>query len=215
MKPDSRHAVPAVVFVLLIIAAVSWNPAATSLAGRSAGDTGSPDAAAASAPREGASRPTDMALSSRPGASYAALAVDGADRAPSARGAGSFVGAVGTGAGAPPVVDPDAARRLADALRNGDERSPPIIASSTPVERASAAELADPAAYRRYERRGQAKLYRAFEQEAVIALNDLDRDLRRARAAGLSPEQIAEGEEKQRVLAETLERLRQGEFGDR
>lgn len=215
MKPNSRHAASAVAFVLLIIAAVSWKPAATSLAGRSVGDTVSSEAAAASAQRQDASRPTDTALPARPGASYAALAVDGADRATSARAAGSVAGAVGAGASAPPVVDPDAARRLADALRNGDERSPPIAASSTPVERASAAELADPAAYRRYERRGQAKLYRAFEQEAVIALNDLDRDLQRARAAGLSPEQIAEGEEKQRVLAETLERLRQGEFGDR
>ncbi len=47
----------------------------------------------------------------------------------------------------------------------------------------------------------------------MIALNDLQRDLQRGRAAALPPEQIAEGEEKQRRLAETLERLRQGELG--
>lgn len=112
----------------------------------------------------------------------------------------------------PPIVAPDAAQHLADALRNGDERSPPIVADALPIERATAAELADPAAYRRYEQRSQAKLYRAFEQEAVIALNDIDRDIQRGRAAGLSPEQIAEGEEKQRRLEAMLERLRQGEL---
>lgn len=115
----------------------------------------------------------------------------------------------------PPVVADDAARSLAGALQDGDARTPPLATETVPIERATATELADPAAYRRYENRAQARLYRAFEQEAVIALNDMDRDLQRARAAGLSPEQIAEGEEKQRRLAETLERMRRGELDNR
>uniref|UniRef100_UPI0021495B28 hypothetical protein n=1 Tax=Tahibacter caeni TaxID=1453545 RepID=UPI0021495B28 len=112
-----------------------------------------------------------------------------------------------------PPVAADASQSLVDALRDGDARSPPVAAPDVSPERANAAELADPAAYRRYERRQQAKLYRAFEQEATIALADLQRDLARGRAAAMPAEQIAEGEDKQRKLAETLERLRRGELG--
>lgn len=112
-----------------------------------------------------------------------------------------------------PPVAADASQSLVDALRDGDARSPPIVPSALSPERANAAELVDPAAYRRYEQRQQARLYRAFEQEAAIALIDLQRDLARGRAAALPAEQIAEGEDKQRKLAETLERLRRGELG--
>lgn len=119
----------------------------------------------------------------------------------------------GSTAASLPAVAADAAQSLADALRNGDSRSPPIVADDAPRERASAADLADAAAYRRYENRQQARLYRAFEQEATIALGDLQRDLQRARSAGIPAEQLAEGEEKERRLAETLQHLRQGDFG--
>jgi len=149
------------------------------------------------------------AAAMRPGDSAAARAMDtqlSGSRELSAMSNGSS-------AVEPPTVAPDAAQSLADGLRNGDNRSPPIAPDAPAIERATPSELVDPSAYRRYEQRQQARLYRAFEQEAVIALNDLQRDLQRGRAAALPPEQLAEGEEKQRRLAETLERLRQGELG--
>jgi hypothetical protein len=132
---------------------------------------------------------------------------------PDGRAAGSRPLSLSAAAAAPlPAVQADAADSLATALRDGDERSPPILRDTPPLEPANAAELADPAAYRRYENRQQARLYRAFEQEAVIALADMQQDLQRGRAAQLPPEQLAEGEEKARMLAETLRRLRQGEL---
>ncbi|TDR46648.1 hypothetical protein DFR29_103184 [Tahibacter aquaticus] len=111
-----------------------------------------------------------------------------------------------------PAVQADAALSLADALQHGDARSPPIARDSAPQEAATPAELADPVAYRRYENRQQARLYRAYEREAAIALSDMQRDLQRARAQNLPPELIAEGEEKARMLQQTLEAVRNGEM---
>ena len=116
------------------------------------------------------------------------------------------------GAAALPAARADAALSLADALQRGDARSPPIAHDSPPQEAATAAELADPVAYRRYENRQQARLYRAYEREAAIALSDMQRDLQRARAQNLSAELIAEGEEKARMLQQTLEAVRNGEM---
>lgn len=114
-------------------------------------------------------------------------------------------------AAAPPVAA-DAAQSLVQALQHGDDRSPPIARDSTPAEGPTAAELADPAAYHRYENRQQARLYRAYQTEATIALGDMQRDIARARAQGLAPELIAEGEEKQRRLEQTLRALENGEL---
>ena len=115
----------------------------------------------------------------------------------------------------PPVV-PDAALSLADALRDGDARTPPIARDETHDQPPTVAELADPAAYRRYEARRQARVHRAFEREATIALADQRRDLDLARAQGAPPEILAEGEEKAQKLAQTLRRLREGQLdGDR
>lgn len=127
--------------------------------------------------------------------------------APPARAAAS-----GTAAARLPPAVPDAALSLADAMHDGDPRTPPIERDETADESPTVNELADPAAYRRYEARRQARVHRAFEREASIALVDQRRDLDRARAEGAPPEVLAEGEEKAHKLAETLRRLREGEF---
>lgn len=114
----------------------------------------------------------------------------------------------------PPPIAPDAAASLALTVRDGDARSPPLAPRETIDDEAPTTnELVDPAAYRRYESRRQARVYRAFEREASGALVDMRRDIDRARAAGVPAEQIAEGEEKAQRLAETLRRLRDGEIG--
>lgn len=112
----------------------------------------------------------------------------------------------------PAAVAADAAQSLAQSLQHGDERSPPIARDTVTAEPPSAAELADPTAYRRYENRQQARLYRAYQTEATIALGDMQRDIERARAHGLPEELIAEGEEKQRRLEQTLRALENGEL---
>jgi hypothetical protein len=114
----------------------------------------------------------------------------------------------------PPPIAPDAAASLALTLQGGDARSPPIAPRDVDDDEAPTTnELADPAAYRRYESRRQARVYRAFEREASGALVQMRRDIDRARTAGVPAEQIAEGEEKAQRLAETLRRLRDGEIG--
>lgn len=114
---------------------------------------------------------------------------------------------------APATVQPDAAQSLAQALQYGDERSPPISHEENPPDTPTPAELSDPAAYRRYENRRQEKLYRAYEQQAAIALGEMQHDLQRARDEQLPPELIKEGEEKAARLTQTLRALREGELG--
>jgi hypothetical protein len=116
------------------------------------------------------------------------------------------------GTAEPIAISADVATSLADAMRDGDDRAPPIARDAGRVVAPSPAELADPRAYRRLESRRQAQLYASFEREAVIALGDMRRDLQRARAEHVSPELIAEGEDKARRLAETLEALRRREL---
>lgn len=114
----------------------------------------------------------------------------------------------------PPQIAPDAVAGLALTLQGGDPRSPPIAPRDVDDDEAPTTnELADPAAYWRYESRRQARVYRAFEREASGALAQMRRDIDRARTAGVPAEQIAEGEEKAQRLAETLRRLRDGEIG--
>lgn len=112
---------------------------------------------------------------------------------------------------APATAQPDAAQSLAQALQYGDARSPPIShEEEDPAQAPTPAELSDPAAYRRYENRRQEKLHRAYEQQAVIALGEMQHDLQRARDEQLPPELIQEGEEKAARLAQTLRALREG-----
>lgn len=209
MKPATMRGILVAVTALALVGIVlRLQPSASS---RGTATSGERTSATSPLPVAADAVSAKATASARSGTSYAAALDGGPVRAGPARSAD--VSTTASAAVSPPVVAPDAARGLADALRNGDDRSPPVVADAPPAERATTAELADPAAYRRYEQRGQARLYRAFEQEAVIALGDIERDIQRARAAGLSAAQIAEGEEKQRVLAETLERLRRGELG--
>jgi hypothetical protein len=114
---------------------------------------------------------------------------------------------------APATVQADAAHSLVLSLQHGDERSPPIARDEPSHEAPTPAELASPSAYRRYENRRQEELYRAYDQHAVVALSEMQRDLERAHAEQLPAELIREGEEKAAKLAETLRALREGELG--
>ncbi|UXI69781.1 hypothetical protein [Tahibacter amnicola] len=113
-----------------------------------------------------------------------------------------------------PGVAAEDAESLAQAMNGGDPRTPPLAPDRHEFRREppTPVELADPQAYRRYESRQQAAMYAAFEREAGIALAGMQQDLQRARAMGLDPAQLAEGEDKMARLADTLDRLRRDEL---
>ena len=92
-----------------------------------------------------------------------------------------------------------AAYTMAQAREHGDPRSPPI-AHEAPSAAATAAELADPAAYQGYEARQNMKLYANYVQAADSEIPKLREDIGRGRDAGVAPEQIAKAEEKLRRL---------------
>ncbi len=205
MKPRTTIAV-AVVALALLAGAYALLGAADSDAARGDGGTAlrhsDRTATAASLSPEGSPAHSPAAHSR----------VEAAAALPGSRRDERSSAATPTGVAPPAAVAADAAQSLAQSLQHGDDRSPPIARDSVTAELPTAAELADPAAYRRYENRQQSKLYRAYQTEATIALGDMQRDIARARAQGLPPELIAEGEEKQRRLEQTLRALENGEL---
>jgi hypothetical protein len=103
-----------------------------------------------------------------------------------------------------------ATQSLARAHENGDARTPPLKHAQDQTPAATAAELADPKAYQRYEERQNLRLYAAFNQAATAALPKLRDDIERGRAAGIAPEQIAKVEEKvRRIEAEQAKLLKE------
>ncbi|MBV1776349.1 hypothetical protein KSF73_11565 [Burkholderiaceae bacterium DAT-1] len=86
------------------------------------------------------------------------------------------------------------------ATREGDPRSPPIV--HTPVDHIAptAAELADPAAYQRYEASQNQRLYQAYVQAANDAIPQIRSDIVKARNMGIPEARIAVGEEKLRRI---------------
>lgn len=123
----------------------------------------------------------------------------------------------GTVASTPPGTDPplppmpvstvDAAESMSRANEHGDPSAPPIVRDA-PREAPTAAELADPSAYQRYEARQTQRLYSEYVKAADNEIPRLQADIARARAAGLPPEQIAEGEEKLRRIQAMRDQLK-------
>ncbi|MGE5621893.1 MAG: hypothetical protein ACM3WS_01880, partial [Bacillota bacterium] len=99
-----------------------------------------------------------------------------------------------------------AAQSLAQARANGDPRTPPIRRDAD-AAKPTAAELADPAAYQRFEARQHARLLSAFTRAAAEEAPRLREDIARAHGAGIAPEEIAKAEEKLRRIEEMRARL--------
>lgn len=99
-----------------------------------------------------------------------------------------------------------AAWSLADSLVSGDDRAPPIQRSAQDPA-APAWQLDDHQAYARREQDRQQSVRQAFVDAAERELPLLDQQIEQGRAMGLSPEQLAKGEEKRRRIAEMRSRM--------
>jgi len=95
---------------------------------------------------------------------------------------------------------------MAEARLHGDERAPPLHVQLAPAPGPTAAQLADPAAYRTYEKDQHARTLAAFAAAAETEVKSLRADVERARLAGIAPGEIAKVEKKIR----RLEKLRRG-----
>lgn len=95
---------------------------------------------------------------------------------------------------------PDTARpaweSMAQARVRGDERMPPLQAPAIAEPGPTPAQLADPAAYRRFEQGRDAKVLRAYAAAVESEVPRLRADVERARAAGIAPQEIAKVEAK-------------------
>lgn len=105
-----------------------------------------------------------------------------------------------------PATSADAVQSMSLAREAGDARAPSVVRDA-PRDMPSAAELADPQAYQRYEARQNQRLQRAYVKAADTEIPRLQQDIARAREAGLTPEQIAEGEEKLRRIQSMRDQL--------
>ncbi len=107
------------------------------------------------------------------------------------------------------AVQTDAVQSMGSAREHGDARQPQVQRDA-PRELPTAQELADPAAYQRYEARQSQRLHRAYVQAADTEIPRLQQDIEQARAQGMSPEQLAEGEEKLRRIQAMRDQLQAG-----
>lgn len=101
----------------------------------------------------------------------------------------------------------DAGQSMANAFKQGDPRMPPLDTTPKQQEQATEAELADPKLYAQYEARQNIRLYKAFVKAADIEIPRLQQDIAHAKTAGLSPQQLAEGEEKLRRMQQMRDQL--------
>lgn len=101
----------------------------------------------------------------------------------------------------------DAAETMRNAMKNGDPMAPPIYRDPTPVEQATPEEIADPRKYDAYLARQNTRLYKQYVQAADAEIPRLQQDIAKAKAMGLKPEQIAEGEEKLRRIQQMRDQL--------
>jgi hypothetical protein len=106
-----------------------------------------------------------------------------------------------------PEPTADAAQTMRRAQLQGDPQAP-AVARDNAGEAATAAELADPEAYQRYETRQTQRLYKQYVAAADSEIARLEQDIARARAEGLSPEQIDEGVRKLAAIRAMQDRLR-------
>lgn len=103
----------------------------------------------------------------------------------------------------------DATQTMANAREHGDARQP-ALQRDAPRDMPTAAELADPEAYQRYEARQSERLKKAYVKAADAEIPRLQKDIEQAQQAGMSPEQIAEGEEKLRRIQAMRDQLQAG-----
>ncbi|HQV22212.1 MAG: hypothetical protein H6996_11895 [Moraxellaceae bacterium] len=106
-----------------------------------------------------------------------------------------------------PTSNVDAAKSMAEAMKNGDPRMPPLDKTPDQQEKATAAELADPKLYAQYEARQNMRLYKGYVKAADAEIPRLQQDIAKAKASGMTPEQIAEGEEKLRRIQQMRDQL--------
>lgn len=90
----------------------------------------------------------------------------------------------------------------------GDKRAPPI-GKPTPAPVPPPEALGRPDLYQSFERAQEEKIHRAFIAAAVEQEKALAADISKARATGMPPEQVAEGEEKLNKLRESRLQLQQ------
>ncbi|MDH0867583.1 hypothetical protein [Mitsuaria sp. GD03876] len=105
-----------------------------------------------------------------------------------------------------PSADVPAAWSLSDARTAGDDRAPPVRRQSA-EEGTPAWQLDDRQAYARREQDRHQAAQQAFVAAADKELPLIDQQIERGRAMGLSPEQLAKGEEKRRRIAEMRARM--------
>lgn len=104
-------------------------------------------------------------------------------------------------------TDADAAVSLRESFLHGDPNAPKIVRDTTPQEQATPEELADPKLYAQYEARQNMRMYKAYVSAAENEIPRLQQDIAKAKAMGLSKEQIAEGEEKLRRIQAMRDQL--------
>ncbi len=92
----------------------------------------------------------------------------------------------------------DAAVSMRESFLHGDPNAPKLYRDPTPQEQATPEELADPKLYAQFEARQEIRLKKAFVAAVDAEMPQLQADIAKAKAMGLSKEQIAEGEEKLR-----------------
>lgn len=111
-----------------------------------------------------------------------------------------------------PVIelDPQAIASLRESMTQGDNRSPPI-GRSAPGELPTPEELDSPEGYLQYEGRQERRLKAAFVRAVSEEIPVLQQLIEEARARGLAPEQLAEGEEKLRRLQAMRDELLQND----
>ncbi|WP_416763012.1 hypothetical protein ACNI65_10960 [Roseateles sp. So40a] len=168
------------------------------------------DAAEASpreAPAVSLSASATALLRSEEGASAPSSAGAANEAASAANGAVSAVAASAPGAPASATGEVPAAWTLAEARTAGDERTPPLQRAAAEAQ-TPAWQLDDRNAYARREQDRHQSVQRAFVDAAERELPLIDQQIERGRAMGLSPEQLAIGEEKRRRIAEMQARMR-------
>lgn len=105
-----------------------------------------------------------------------------------------------------PESNVDAATSMAEARQFGDPRTPPIMRSDN-AEKPTPDELANPELYQKYEERQHKRLIGAYLKATGEEIPRLQADIEKARAMGLSEEQLREGIEKQQRMQQMRDQL--------
>lgn len=105
-----------------------------------------------------------------------------------------------------PAQQVDAVVSMSAARVKGDPSAPPVMHESQ-GEVATAAELADPKAYQRYESRQNQRVYDAYIKAAATEIPRLQDDIARARREGIPEDEIRKGEEKLRRIQAMRDQL--------